>query len=57
MEPLKNEARAAIPEELPCMSHASDIWNVERQNNLWTEPKATLCPREMFATMPRKQIR
>lgn len=50
-EPIKNGARAATPEELPCTSCVSDLWNVKiGQNNLWTGPK------ELFAKITKKQI-
>lgn len=29
---------------------------LKRRNNLWPKPRATLCPKEMFAKVPRKQI-
>ena len=43
-----NGVRAAIPEELPCMSYS--IWNVKiGQNNLWIGPKAALYSTQLFA--------
>lgn len=55
--PLLNEAGAAMPEEPPCVSYSSDLQNAKTgQNNLWTGTKATLCPREMFTEIIRKQL-
>lgn len=35
---------------------ASGLWNVKTgQNSLWAAPKATLCPKELFARIARKQ--
>lgn len=39
-----------MPEKLLCISYASNLCNVKTgQNNLWTGPKATSCPKELFA--------
>lgn len=57
MMPLLNEAGAAMPEEVPCMSYSSDLRNaITGQNNLWTGPRATVCPKTLFAKIIRKQL-
>lgn len=43
MEP---ELPAAMPEELPCTTYATNLWNVKTgHSNLWTRPKAPCAPK------------
>lgn len=56
MEPLYNGAGAAIRAQLLCSTYASNLWNVKTgQNILWSGPKTTLYPKELFA-ITRKQL-
>lgn len=42
---------------LPCRSHASNVWNVETEKiNLWSGPKATSYPKQLFTKKTRKQV-
>lgn len=51
---FKNGVSAATPEELPCMSYSSNHQSVKTgQNNLWTEPKAALYPKQLFVKITR----
>ena len=45
---VKNDVvRAAIPEEVPCMSYSSNLWNISTQlKDLRTEPKRQYVPQK-----------
>lgn len=43
---------AAVPKKLHCKSYFSKLWNVKiGQNNLCTEPKATLHSKQLLAML------